>query len=128
VQVAKILVAEDERDIRDLIEFTLKFGGYEVLTVPNGQAAVDQVANIMPDLIVLDIRMPKLNGYEACRAIKAIPEVANIPIVFLSAYGQDAEVESGFEAGAFEYIVKPFAPDQLTQRIQEILTKFGIAK
>lgn len=126
--MAKILVAEDERDIRDLIEFTLKFGGYEVLTVPNGQAAVDQVANIMPDLIVLDIRMPKLNGYEACRAIKAIPEVANIPIVFLSAYGQDAEVESGFEAGAFEYIVKPFAPDQLTQRIQEILTKFGIAK
>lgn len=126
--MAKILVAEDERDIRDLIEFTLKFGGYDVVTVANGQAAVDKVAEVMPDLVVLDIRMPKLNGYEACRAIKALPAVEHIPIVFLSAYGQDAEVESGFEAGAYEYIVKPFAPDQLTQRIQEILTKFGIAK
>lgn len=124
--MAKILVAEDERDIRDLIEFTLKFGGHEVVTVNNGLMAVEKAPEVMPDLILLDIRMPKMTGYEACRALKEHEQVKNIPIVFLSAHGQDAEIDAGLDAGAYEYIVKPFAPDQLTQRIKEILAQFGI--
>jgi len=69
--------------------------------------------------------MPRMTGYDACRAMKANPELKDIPVVFLSAKGQDAEIASGIEAGAEEYLLKPFAPDQLTERVRAILTKFG---
>jgi len=124
--MAKILIAEDERDIRDLIEFTLNFAGHQVFKASNGADAVDLAPKVMPDLIMLDVRMPKMTGYEACRAMKNIDELKNIPIVFLSAKGQDNEVDLGLEAGAYEYILKPFAPEYLTKRIQEILQQFGI--
>jgi len=124
--VAKILVAEDERDIRDLIEFTLQFAGHEVITASNGEMAVEVAQKTLPDLILLDIRMPKMTGYEACRVLKDIDTVADIPVVFLSAHGQEAQIDAGLEAGAYEYIVKPFAPDQLSKRVDEILTQFGI--
>lgn len=126
--MAKILVAEDERDIRDLIEFTLKFAGHEVVTASNGEMAVQMAPEVMPDIILLDIRMPKMTGYQACRALKGIEAVSTIPVVFLSAHGQDAEIDAGFDAGAFEYIVKPFAPDELINRVKEILIQFGIAR
>lgn len=124
--MAKILVAEDERDIRDLIEFTLQFAGHEVITASNGEMAVEVAQKTLPDLILLDIRMPKMTGYEACRVLKDIDTVADIPVVFLSAHGQEAQIDAGLEAGAYEYIVKPFAPDQLSKRVDEILTQFGI--
>jgi DNA-binding response OmpR family regulator len=124
--MAKILIAEDERDIRDLIEFTLKYAGHEVIKASNGAEAVEMAPQVKPDLILLDVRMPRMTGYEACKAIKAIEEVKNIPIVFLSAKGQPSEMDSGMDAGAYDYILKPFAPDQLTKRVSEILTKFGI--
>jgi DNA-binding response OmpR family regulator len=124
--MAKILIAEDERDIRDLIEFTLRYAGHEVVKAANGAEAVEMAPQVKPDLILLDVRMPRMTGYEACKAIKAIEEVKNIPIVFLSAKGQPSEMDSGMDAGAYDYILKPFAPDQLTQRVSEILKKFGI--
>lgn len=124
--MAKILIAEDERDIRDLIEFTLQFAGHQVVKASNGAEAVELVAKVMPDLIMMDVRMPRMTGYEACRAMKQMDEVKHIPIVFLSAKGQDTEIDTGLDAGAYEYILKPFAPDQLTQRISEILAKFNI--
>ena len=126
--MAKILIAEDERDIRDLIEFTLTFAGHQVVKATNGAQAVEMAIQVMPDLIMMDVRMPKMTGYEACRALKQIDAVKNIPIVFLSAKGQDTEVETGLDAGAYEYILKPFAPEQLTKRIQTILQQFGISK
>ena len=126
--MAKILIAEDERDIRDLIELTLNFAGHEVVAAKNGAEAVELASQAMPDLIMMDVRMPKMTGYEACRALKEIDEVKDVPIVFLSAKGQDSEVDEGLEAGAYEYILKPFAPDRLTKRIGEILTQFGISK
>lgn len=125
--MAKILIAEDERDIRDLIEFTLSFAGHEVVKAKNGAEAVELAPKVIPDLIMMDVRMPKMTGYEACRAIKEIDTLKDIPVVFLSAKGQDTEVDQGLEAGAYEYILKPFAPDYLTKRIQEILEQFGIA-
>jgi CheY-like chemotaxis protein len=121
--MAKILIAEDERDIRDLIGFTLTFAGHEVHKASNGAEAVEMAPQVMPDLIMMDIRMPRMTGYEACRALKNIESVKDIPVVFLSAKGQDAEIEDGFDAGAYEYILKPFAPDDLTRRIGEILEK-----
>ena len=119
----KILIAEDERDIRDLIAFTLRFAGYEVLTANNGEEAVAMTQKELPDLVLTDVRMPKMTGYEACKQIKADPLTQHIPVVFLSAKGQEAEVQSGLAAGADEYLLKPFAPDQLTRKVAEILSK-----
>jgi len=123
--MAKILIAEDERDIRDLIAFTLRFAGHEVFSAANGEEAVDLTSKMNPDLILMDVRMPRMTGYEACKTIKAKPELKNIPIVFLSAKGQESEIQQGLDAGAEEYLLKPFAPDQLTKRVRAILEKFG---
>ncbi len=121
--MAKILVAEDERDIRDLIAFTLQFAGHQVLTAANGEEAYQVALKEIPDLILSDVRMPKMTGYEACKLIKAEPSTQHIPVVFLSAKGQDVEVQQGLEAGALEYLLKPFAPDQLMAKVAEILAK-----
>jgi two-component system alkaline phosphatase synthesis response regulator PhoP len=119
--MTKILIAEDERDIRDLIAFTLKFAGYDVVTANNGEEAVQLTLQELPDLVITDVRMPKMTGYEACRQIKANPLTQHIPVVFLSAKGQEAEVQTGLESGADEYLLKPFAPDQLTRKVADIL-------
>lgn len=116
------MIAEDERDIRELISFTLKFAGHEVIATSNGEEALQVARNEMPDLILLDVRMPRLSGYEACEIIKTDPRTRQIPVVFLSAKGQESEVKTGLEAGADEYILKPFSPDQLTARITAILS------
>jgi len=121
--MAKILVAEDERDIRDLVAFTLKFAGHEVLTAPNGEEACKIAFEQIPDLILSDVRMPKMTGYEACKLIKSNPETQHIPFVFLSAKGQEQEVNAGLESGATDYLLKPFAPDQLTRKVAEILAR-----
>ena len=123
--MAKILIAEDERDIRDLIAFTLKFAGYEVITANNGEEAYTLTAQELPDLVLTDVRMPKMTGYEACKLIKADPATCHIPVVFLSAKGQEAEVQTGLASGADEYLLKPFAPDQLTRKVAEILGRKG---
>jgi CheY-like chemotaxis protein len=127
--MARILVAEDERDIRELINFTLMFAGHEVTLAANGQEAYEQAvaAQVKPDLIMMDVRMPKMTGYEACRQIKQVDELKNIPVIFLSAKGQDEEVQTGIEAGAIAYILKPFAPEDLNRRISEILKQIGAA-
>lgn len=123
--MARILIAEDEPDIRDLVAFTLRFAGHDVTPTSNGEEAFQQASQVMPDLILMDVRMPKMTGYEACRAMKADPALKDIPVVFLSAKGQDAEIQTGLEVGAEEYLLKPFATDQLVERVREILAKFG---
>ncbi|KAA0284618.1 MAG: response regulator [Anaerolineales bacterium] len=123
--MARILIAEDEPDIRELVAFTLRFAGHEVTTTMNGEEAFHKAQEMIPDLIMMDVRMPRMTGYDACRAMKQIPSLKDIPIVFLSAKGQDAEIQSGLEAGAEEYLLKPFAPDQLVERVKAILSKFG---
>jgi CheY-like chemotaxis protein len=123
--MTKILVAEDERDIRDLIGFTLRFAGFDVVTVANGAEAVQAAPQEMPDMILMDVRMPCMTGYEACTHIKADPRIAHIPVVFLSAKGQESEIRTGLDAGASEYLLKPFAPDELVQRVKALLAQFG---
>ncbi|RLD00575.1 MAG: two-component system response regulator [Chloroflexi bacterium] len=124
--MAKILVAEDERDIRELIGFTLRFAGFDVVLAANGIEAIEKAPQEQPDLIILDVRMPKMTGYEACRHLKDNPATDAIPIVFLSAKGQETEIEQGLASGAEEYIVKPFAPDDLTNQVREILRRAGV--
>lgn len=123
--MARILIAEDEPDIRELVAFTLRFAGHEVTATANGEEALEQAGQIIPDLILMDVRMPKMTGYDACRAMKQDPLLKDIPVVFLSAKGQDSEIQTGLEAGAEEYLLKPFAPNQLTEHIKAILAKFG---
>ena len=123
--MAKILIAEDERDIRDLVAFTLRFAGHEVIAATNGEEAVELAPKINPDLILMDVRMPRMTGYEACKIMKTMPGIKNVPVVFLTARGQESEIQQGLGAGAEEYLLKPFAPDQLTERVKAILAKFG---
>ena len=124
--MARILIAEDEPDIRNLITFTLRFAGYEVIDTPNGAEAYEKALelakkNELPDLILMDVRMPKMTGYEACEKMKTHVELKDVHVVFLSDKGQDSEVETGLSKGATDYIIKPFAPDQLTARVKELL-------
>lgn len=121
--MTKILIAEDERDIRELVIFTLRYAGYEVYAAINGEEALEMVSNDPPDLILLDVRMPRVSGYEVLERIKENQELMHIPVAFLSAKGQEGEVKKGLELGAVEYIIKPFAPDYLTERVKTILAK-----
>jgi len=91
--MAKILIAEDERDIRDLVAFTLRFAGHEVFTATNGEEALEMAPKVTPDLILMDVRMPRMTGYEACKAMKGNPDLKDIPVVFLSAKVQENEIQ-----------------------------------
>jgi CheY-like chemotaxis protein len=121
--MTKILVADDERDIRELIGFTLRFAGFDVVLTADGTEAIEKAPLEQPDLILLDVRMPRITGYEVCRQLKENPVTSAIPIVFLSAKGQDGEIKQGLASGAVEYIVKPFAPDELTNQVKDILQR-----
>ncbi len=125
--MARILVAEDERDIRDLISFTLQFAGFEVHVASNGVEAVELAPSLNPDLILMDVRMPRMTGYQACEALKSLPETKDTPIIFLSAKGQESEIQEGLGVGAVEYILKPFAPDELIERVRQVLAEMGKA-
>jgi DNA-binding response OmpR family regulator len=123
--MAKIVIAEDEPDIRELIAFTLRFAGHDVITGQNGLEGYELTKREHPDLVMFDVRMPKMTGYDACKKIKEDPDIADTPVIFLSAKGQENEIEAGLSAGAEEYLLKPFAPDQLTERVKSVLAKYG---
>lgn len=121
--MAKILIAEDDQDIRELVVLTLQFSGFDVVSVEDGSLAVDRAKSEAFDLILMDVRMPRMTGYEACRRLKDIDSTKNIPIIFLSAKGQEQEIQTGLSAGAADYILKPFAPDTLVNTINKVLSK-----
>lgn len=123
--MGRILIAEDEPDIRELIRLALQFNGFEVISASDGAEAVELASNNNFDLIMLDVRMPRLTGYEACRQLREMETTKEIPIIFLSAKGQEAEVDEGLEAGADRYILKPFAPIELANEIKQILAERG---
>ena len=121
--MAKIVIADDEQDIRDLLMFTLRFAGHEVFVASNGEEAFHLAQREKPELVLLDVRMPKMNGYEACRQIKADPALKHIPVVFVSAWGQDSEVKTGLDAGAAGYVIKPFEPNSIILKVAELVAK-----
>ncbi|MFO7321662.1 MAG: response regulator [Chloroflexota bacterium] len=124
--MAHILVAEDERDIRELINFTLMLGGHTVTTVANGEDAIAMAGEVKPDLILMDVRMPRLTGYEACRRMKSMDALKHIPVVFLTAKGQDEEIQAAMNAGGIAHILKPFSPDDLNRRVADILRQVEV--
>jgi len=119
--MAKILIADDEQDIRDLLTYTLRFAGHEVIVASDGEEACQLARQEQPALALLDVRMPKMSGYEACRQLKADPALKHIPIVFVSAWGQESEVKMGLAAGAVGYVVKPFDPAVIIQQVANLL-------
>jgi DNA-binding response OmpR family regulator len=123
--MTKILIAEDDQDIRELVVLTLQFSGFDVVAVEDGSLAVEKAQNQTFDLILMDVRMPRMTGYEACRRLKDIDSTKNIPIIFLSAKGQEQEIQTGLSAGAVDYILKPFAPDTLVNTINDVLQKLA---
>ena len=126
--MAKILIAEDERDIRDLIAFSLQeLGKFNVVLASNGLEAVERATQEIPDLILMDVRMPRMTGYDACKILKEHDATSSIPVIFLSAKGQDEEIQEGLAAGAEEYILKPFAPDELVNQVHGVLKRLGKA-
>lgn len=121
--MTKILIAEDDKDIRDLVVLTLQFHGFDVESVEDGAAAVEKAQDTMFDIILMDVRMPRMTGYEACRRLKNDERTQGIPIVFLSAKGQETEIQTGMEVGASDYILKPFSPDSLVKTIKDVLAR-----
>ncbi|MGV3685692.1 MAG: response regulator transcription factor [Daejeonella sp.] len=119
----KILIVDDEPDIRELIEYNLKKEGYQVYTATNGQEAVTEAKRILPDLIILDIMMPKMDGIEACRILRTMNEFKNTFMVFLTARSEEYSEIAGFNVGADDYIAKPIKPRALTSRVNAILRR-----
>ena len=117
----KVLVVDDEVYILHILDFSLGAEGFEVLTANNGELGIEKAKQEKPDLIVLDIMMPVLDGYETCRRLKQQAETKDIPVVLLTAKGRDVDKRLGYEVGAIDYIVKPFSPSRLIERIEEII-------
>ena len=117
----KVLIADDEQNIVISLEFLLKREGFEVLVAGDGESALQMVAEHHPDLVLLDVMMPKRNGYEVCQRMRERPEWRGIKIIMLSAKGRDVEVSKGVSLGADLYVTKPFSNAELVAQINTLL-------
>jgi len=117
----KVLVVDDDRVIQQLLVVNLELEGYEVDTASDGEQALAKIASVDPDIVLLDIMMPKYDGWEVCRRAKADPTTAHIPIIFLSARAQDLDVRRGYEIGVAAYMTKPFDPLELMDVVKRVL-------
>ena len=118
-----ILVVDDEEDILELVRHHVEREGYETICVETGEEAMREVRSERPDLIVLDLLLPGLDGLEVCRRLKGDPETARIPIVMLTAKGEESDIVAGLELGADDYITKPFSPKVLMARVRAVLRR-----
>ncbi|MDG9710623.1 response regulator transcription factor [Streptomyces sp. DH10] len=121
--MARVLIADDDADIRELVGFKLTQGGHEVTAVEDGLQALQAVQDHKVDLALLDIRMPGMSGLDVCRTLRADPETAALPILLITARSQEGDVEAGFAAGADDYITKPFSPRELARRVEAVLAR-----
>lgn len=117
----KILIVDDETNIVISLEFLIKQAGYELRIANNGQEALEQVATFQPDLILLDVMMPKINGFEVCHRVRENPAWQNIKIIMLTAKGREVEVTKGLALGADAYVIKPFSTKELMAEVRHIL-------
>ena len=119
----KVLVVDDERNIVRLIQVNLERAGYEVVTAYDGKEALERLKHVRPDLIVLDVMMPNLNGLETLKEVRANPDTRSIPVIMLTALGQESDRVVGLEYGADDYVVKPFSPRELALRVDRVLAR-----
>jgi two-component system alkaline phosphatase synthesis response regulator PhoP len=122
-QKHKILLVDDEQDILDLLEYNLEKEGFEVYTAHNGREAIDVAKKVVPNLVLLDVMMPEMDGMEACSEMRQIEKLKNTFIAFLTARGEDYSQIAGFDAGADDYIQKPVKPRVLVSRINAMLRR-----
>lgn len=121
----KILIVEDEEDIQELLKFNLAKEGYQVSVASTGEEGLRHATQHVPDLVLLDLMLPKVDGLEVCKRLRAHPRGAHIPIIMLTAKGEEADVVTGLEVGADDYIAKPFSPRVVIARIRNILRRRG---
>lgn len=127
--IAKVLLAEDDPDIQKVVRMSLKVKGVkEIVVTDNGEECLAKLADFTPDVILLDVMMPKMDGYATCRKLKENPATKDIPVIFLTAKAQHYEVKQGIDAGALGYLIKPFDPMALYDQIAELLARAGKAK
>jgi two-component system alkaline phosphatase synthesis response regulator PhoP len=124
----RILVVDDEIYIVHILEFSLTMEGYSVLTASNGEEALHVIEQERPDLVVLDIMMPKLDGFEVCRRLRQDEQFRSLPVILLSAKGRPVDRDAGLDAGADDYITKPFSPRKLLEKIRELLETQDLKK
>ncbi|MBU1669487.1 MAG: response regulator [Actinobacteria bacterium] len=120
-----VVIAEDEQQIADLIRFKLEKSGYEVIWGENGKLALELVSERRPDLVILDVMMPVMDGFEVLRLLKGDEDTRNIPVIMLTARGMEADVLRGFDTGAVDYLTKPFSVSELAARVKSILARGG---
>jgi two-component system response regulator MtrA len=121
--MATIVVADDDADIRDLVVFKLEQSGHQVLAFGDGASAVEACHQQVPELVLLDVMMPGMSGLDACRAMRADPTLATVPVILLTARAQESDIEQGFLVGADDYVVKPFSPRELASRVTAVLQR-----
>jgi DNA-binding response OmpR family regulator len=119
---ARILVADDDPVILRLLQVNFRLEGFHVETAPHGEEALKRAREFLPDLILLDVMMPGLDGWEVCRQLKEDASTANIPVIFLSARAQDEDRRRGYSLGVVEYVTKPFDPGALVETVRRALT------
>ena len=124
--MARVLVVDDDPDVRRLVEMKLHLDGIDTLSAADGAEALDVLASESVDLVVLDLMMPVIDGLEVCRRMKADPTLSSIPVIMLTARAQADDIETGFESGATDYIVKPFSPRELLSRVRGVLLRAGV--
>ena len=117
----RILIAEDEPSIVVSLEFLLQGAGYEVTTARDGEEALAAARRVTPDLMVLDVMLPAVNGFEVCRRVRQVPALRHVPILFLTARGLENEIKKGLALGATAYMTKPFATKELIRTVGELL-------
>jgi CheY-like chemotaxis protein len=117
----RILVVEDNKENLYLATFLLEKNGYEVITAEDGFQAIEKAKEVKPDLILMDLQLPLMNGYEAVRRIKSIPEISHIPIIAVTSYAMAGDREKALAAGCVGYIVKPFVPETFVSEIEKYL-------
>jgi two-component system phosphate regulon response regulator PhoB len=120
---ASILVVDDDLDVLELVGAKLQSGGYQVSFATNGREALDRIDQSPPALVILDVLMPDVDGFEVCRIIHERPETAHIPIIMLSAKRQESEIVRGLELGAEDFVLKPFSPRELAARVSALLRR-----
>lgn len=119
----KILVVDDEQDLVKLLRYNLEKDGYKVETAYNGEDALFLARKARPELVILDLMLPGIDGLEVCKKLKADPELANIAIVMLTAKGEEADITLGLKLGADDYVIKPFSPKELVARVRTVLRR-----
>ncbi len=122
----RILVVDDERDILELLSRRLQSWGYEVMTAATGKEALRIAEEKQPNLVLLDIVMPEIGGRDVCSQFRMNPKTCDLPVVFLTALGMPEQIEAGIRVGANDYIVKPFEPRELKERIEACLVQMRV--